>query len=673
MDIKQAQERVNRLKDIINHQRYLYHVLDREELSGEVLDSLKHELFKLEQEFPQLVTSDSPTQRVAGKPLAKFEKVKHAVAMLSLEDVFDEEELKDWEKYLIKLEPSLKLEYFAESKIDGFAITLIYEAGLFLSGATRGDGKVGENVTQNLKTIESIPLKLELKEGGKFKSEIEKLIKKGRIEVRGEVYMEKLDFEKLNKSLIEKGESPYANPRNLAAGSIRQLDSKLTASRPLKFLAYSLVTNFGQKKHSEEHQILIALGFKTNKGRLCRSLAEVVDFYQEIVQKRERLPYQIDGIVVNLNDNSSFEKLGVAGKAPRAARAFKFSPREAVSRILDIKFQVGRTGAITPVAVLEPVKIEGVKITRATLHNEGEIKKLGIKIGDRVVVVRAGDVIPKVTQVLTELRSGQEKEFHFPQHCPVCQTKLVKQRDEAIWRCPNSNCLVRKKENLYHFVSKKAFDIEDLGSKIIDLLVGEGLIFQFVDIFTLKKDDLVSLPGFAEKSAENLIKNIKKSKKISLAKFIFALGIRYIGEETALLLSNYFVNLDRLRRMEKEEVEVIPQVGPKMAESIYQWFRKEKNQKIINDLLKVGVEIISPRGANQKLIGKKFVLTGALKEITREEAETRIRLLGGKVLQSVSQSTDYLVLGEKPGSKLKEAERLGTKIIQEKEFIKLLQ
>ena len=675
MDKAQAKQRIERLKKLINHHRYLYHVLDRQEISDEAFDSLKHELYKLEQQFPEFITPDSPTQRVGGKPLEEFKKVRHEIPMLSLEDVFTEEELGDWENYLKRLEPSAELEYFAELKIDGFAIALIYEKGLFAKGATRGDGRTGEDVTQNLKTIESIPLKLELKKkvtDADIGENIKNLIGKGKIEIRGEVYMGKADFEKLNKDLKKKGQGSYANPRNLAAGSIRQLDPRLAASRPLKFLAYDIITDFSQKKHSEEHDMLFALGFKTDAGKICKNLSEAIAFWKEVAQKREKLPYQIDGIVVNVNDNSLFERLGVVGKSPRGARAFKFSPKQTTSRVLDIKPQVGRTGAITPVAVLEPVKVEGVTITRATLHNEGEIKRLGVKIGDTVIVARAGDVIPDIARVLPELRSGEEKEFYFPKTCPICGTKLIKPKEEAVWRCPNTNCPARKRENLYYFTSKKAFDIEGLGPKIIDKLVDENLISQAVDIFTLREGDLLSLPGFAEKSAKNLIAAIQESKKISLSKFIFALGIRHIGEETAIDLANSFGSIDKLRKATREELEIIPDVGPKIAESIYNWFNSKQNQKIIEDLLRVGIEILPPEKINRKLAGKTFVLTGTLKTMTRNQAKEKIRSLGGNVSESLSGTTDFLVTGENPGSKLKRAEKLGVKIIREGEFIGLL-
>jgi len=676
----EAKKRIEKLKEVINHHRYLYHVLDKQEIPDAAFDSLKHELYKLEQQFPELITSDSPTQRVGGEPLKEFKKVKHAFPMLSIEDVFSEKELQDWEEYLQRLSPSAQLEYFSELKIDGFAIALIYEKGLFVCGATRGSGQVGEDVTQNLKTIESIPLKLHIHgklPSKKIEEKIKKLIAEGRIEIRGEVYMEKAAFEKFNKELEKKGQKSFANPRNLAAGSIRQLDPKLAASRPLKFLAYDIVTDVGQKKHSQDHQVLPALGFKTDPGEICKDINESVGFWRKAAKKRETLPFLVDGVVVNINDNSLFQKLGVAGKSPRGVRAFKFSPKQATTKILDIAFQVGRTGAVTPIANLEPVQVGGVTISRATLHNEDEIKRLGVKIGDTVIVERAGDVIPAVAKVLPELRTGKEKDFHFPKTCPVCQTRLSKPAGEAIWRCPNSKCPARKRENLYFFASKKAFDIEGLGPKAIDKLVDVGLMSTAADLFSLREGDLVPLERFAEKSAQNLIEAIQKSKEIQMSRFIYALGIRHVGEETAIDLANYFDSIDKLKRATQEELKNIPDVGERVSESITNWFRSKQNQKLIDDLFKAGVRVEKPaprqtKGSSLGLKGQTFVLTGSLETMTRDRAKEKIRLFGGSVTESVSKQTDYLIVGENPGSKLEQAKKLGVKILKEKELLELL-
>jgi len=672
-----VKKRIEKLKKVISYHRYLYHVLNKQEISDAALDSLKHELYKLEQRYPEFITPDSPTQRVAGKPLKEFIKVKHEVPMLSMEDIFSEEELKDWEDYLKRLQPArYPFEYFAELKIDGFAITLIYENSIFKYGATRGDGKIGEDVTQNLKTIESIPLRLHIH--GKFPSkEIEQkvgdLIKKGKIEVRGEVYMDKKDFEKVNDERKKKGESQYANPRNLAAGSIRQLDPKLAASRPLKFLAYDLVTDFGQEKHSEEHQILKAIGFKTDSyAKPCRNLEEVISIWREVAKERAILPCLIDGVAVIVNENDLFDRLGTVGKAPRGMRAFKFSPKQSTTILKDIKLQVGRTGAVTPVAVLKPVEVGGVIVSRATLHNEDEIKRLGVKIGDTVIVGRAGDVIPEVIKVLPKLRTGKEKTFQMPKVCPVCGTKLVRPAEEVVWRCKNPHCAARRREFLEHFTSKKAFDIEGVGPKIINQLMDENLIAQAPDIFELKEGDLIPLERFAEKSAQNLVKAIQKSKKIPLARFIYSLGIRHVGEETAIDLAKYFGSIDKFKKASREELEKIPDIGERVSESIYNWFQNKRNQQLIEDFLKVGVKILPPEEIGKKLQGLTFIITGTLETMSRTEAENKIRLQGGRPASSLSKQTDFLVAGREPGSKLEKARGLGIKIIREKEFLGML-
>ena len=671
MDVK---ERIESLKKIINHHRYLYHVLDKQEISDSALDSLKHELYLLEQKHPQLITSDSPTQRVEGIPLSIFKKYEHLIPMLSIEDIFSVEELNAWQEYLKRITPSADFEYFSELKIDGFAISLIYEKGIFVKGSTRGNGKIGEDVTQNLKTIESIPLKLSLHKNvdPAIEKHLKEIIKNGVIEIRGEVYMEKNAFEKFNKELEKKGEKTYANPRNLSAGSIRQLNSKVAASRPLKFLAYDIVTDIGQKTHFQEHQVLPGLGFITDPGKKCRNLDEIVNYWRETARKREMLAFQIDGIVINVNDNSLFEKLGKAGKGFRGIRAFKFSPKQATTRILDIKVQIGRTGAITPVAYLKPVEVGGTMVSRATLHNEDEIKRLGVKIGDTVIIERAGDVIPAVAKTMKELRSGEEKEFHFPKECPVCKTKLIKPKEEAVWRCPNKNCSAVKREFFYHFTSKKAFDINGLGPKIIDKLMDENLISSASDIFLLKEGDLVPLERFAEKSAKNLQKAIEKAKEIPLPRFILSLGIRHVGQETALDLASCFNSIERIEKSSKMELEEINDIGPKVSESISEWFSQKENKEFVENLLKAGVKIIPVKETRKELSGKTFILTGTLESMSREQAKDIVRSLGGKTSESVSKNIDYLVAGENPGSKTEKARRINVKIISEKEFKNIL-
>jgi len=673
MNKQQSKRRIEKLKKVINHHRYLYHVLDQQEISDPALDSLKHELFELEKKFPELVTLDSPTQRVGGKPLSGFKKIKHLVPMLSIEDVFSKQELGNWEEYLKRLASDEEFDFFAELKIDGFAVSLVYENGLFSYGATRGNGKVGEDVTQNLKTIESIPLKLEA-QGALIQERARRLIKKGRIEIRGEVYMETKKFDLLNKKLAAQGEKTYSNPRNLAAGSIRQLDPKLAGSRPLEFLAYDIITDFGQETHSQEHQILPGLGFKTDKGRKCKNLNQAIDFWKEVGLKRDSFPFQIDGIVISVNNNSVFQKLGVVGKSPRGLRALKFSPEQATTKVLDIGVQVGRTGAITPVAVLKPVSVGGVVISRATLHNEDEIKRLRVKIGDTVIIGRAGDVIPDIVSVLPDLRTGKEKSFKMPEKCPVCNTKLIRSEGEIVWRCPNAQCFARQKKYFYHFVSKNAFNIVGLGPKIINRLIDQGLVSDPADLFKLKEGDIAPLERFAQKSAQNLILAIKAKKKIDLPNFIYALGIRNVGEQTAIDLAERFGFLDGLRKVCLSDLEEIRDIGPIVAKSVYDFFQEKKNISFIEKLKRVGVEIggQKPKIKNQKLKGLSFVLTGSLESMSREQAKTKIIESEGRALESVSKKLDFVVVGKDPGSKLRKAKKLGVKTINENQFLKML-
>ncbi len=679
MDKQIAKNRIDKLKKVINYHRYLYHVLDKQDVSDAVFDSLKHELYQLEQKYPDFLSPDSPTQRVGGKPLKKFEKVRHNIPMLSIEDIFEKEELERWQEYINRLLSTTEFEYFCELKIDGFGIALIYENGILVKAVTRGDGKMGEDVTQNIKTIQSIPLRLQLYKSlydKKVEKQLKNMIQKDKVEIRGEVYMEKAVFAEINKKRLKNKEKPFANPRNLAAGSIRQLNPVLAASRNLKFLAYDIpsdtATDIGISTHSQKHQVLSCLGFKVEKGKICKKTDEVIDFWQKAQKKRKFLPYQVDGIVVLINNNVFFNKLGVAGKSPRAIRALKFQSKQAATKIKDIKIQVGRTGSITPVAILKPVTIDGSTITRATLHNEDEIKRLGVKIGDTVIIEKAGDVIPAVVKVLKELRDGKEKNFSFPTKCPICETKLVKPGNEVIWRCPNKNCSAIKKGLLEHFVSKKGFNIGGLGPKIIEQLTTQGLINQPVDLFEIKAGDIVSLERFAEKSAENLIKEIEKAKTISLTHFIYALGIRHIGEETAIDLAEKFRGIDGLRNASVEEIEEMFDIGSVSAQSVYNWFREKRNIDLLEGLKRVGINIILPPKKGNKLANKSFVFTGTLKAMSREEAQKRIRELGGNITGSISKNTNFLVAGRESGSKLNKAKKLGVKVIFEEDFLKLL-
>ncbi|MBU2564628.1 NAD-dependent DNA ligase LigA [Patescibacteria group bacterium] len=646
---EQAKKRIEKLKKEINYHNYLYYILDRPKISDAVWDSLKQELKELEKKYPDLITFDSPTQRVSGKPLDKFKKVNHSLPMLSIDDIFSDQELFDWEKRIKKLSNG-KFEYFVEMKIDGFAVSLIYRNGIFKRGATRGDGKIGEDVTQNLKTIPSIPLKLEKD-----------------VEIRGEVYMDKKAFEKVNKEREKKNLPLYANPRNTAAGSIRQLDPRLAASRDLKFIAYG--TNLNLITHEQEHKMLESLGFRVDKGVLCKNINEVIDFWKKLIQKRHKLDFQIDGIVVTVNNNSLFKKLGSVGRHHRGMVALKFSAEQTLTTVQDIKLQIGRTGALTPVAHLKPIKLGGTTISRATLHNQDEIKRLGIKIGDTVVIQRAGDVIPDVVEVVKKLRTGKERKFIMPFKCPVCDFEIIKQ--DIVYRCSNLKCGAIQRKNLHHFVSKKAFDIKGLGPQIIDKLIDYGLISNQADIFELKKGDLIPLQGFAEKASNNLIEEIEKSKNIDLNKFIFSLGIRYVGEESAINLANKFT-LNDLKKALIDDLLKVQDIGDKMAQSIYLWFRNKNNLELLDRFNNLGIKLINPKRKGDKLKGKSFVFTGELNKFSREQAKEKVRELGGDVPSSVSKNTDYVVVGKEPGSKYDKAKKLGVKIINEKEFFRII-
>jgi DNA ligase (NAD+) len=662
MNKQEAKNRIEKLKTLVNHHRYLYHVLDKQEISDSALDSLKKELFDLEQEFPDLITTDSPTQRIGGKPLKEFKKIKHEQRMLSFNDAFSKEDMQDWQERFMKLlteKEKQEINYYCELKIDGLAIELIYKDGFFQTGATRGDGNIGEDITQNLKTVEAIPLKIEEKKD---------------LIIRGEVFITKKEFERMNKEQKEKGLPIYANPRNIAAGSVRQLDPKITAGRKLDSFAYELLTDFGQVTHEDKHKILKDLGFKTNKhNKYCKNLDEVIKFREYWIKEREKLDYEIDGVVVLINNNEIFEKLGVVGKAPRGGIAYKFPQEQSTTKVLDVIVQVGRTGAMTPVAVLEAVQVTGITITRATLHNEDEIERLGLKIGDTVIVGRAGDVIPDIIKVLPELRTGHEKNFKMPVDCPACGTKLIKIEGEVLLRCPNKNCFAQKRRNFYHFVSRTAFNMDGLGPKIIDRLLDEGLVQTPADLFELKEGDVKNLERFAEKSAENLIKSIHEKKEITLSRFIYALGIRNVGEETAIDLAKYFGTIKKIRDAKLEDFDFIKDIGPVVSKSIYEWFQDKENIKFL-DKLEKSVKILNSEHkiVDLKLNGFSFVLTGSLESMERNVAKEKIRQLGGDISESVSSKTSYVVVGLEPGSKAEKAKKLGVKILDEKQFLDLI-
>ena len=581
--------------------------------------------------------------------------------MLSFNDAFDEKDMMEWEQRFERILPEAKKHgYYCELKIDGLAIELIYKKGRLDTGSTRGDGIIGEDVTQNLKTVDAIPLILNEKKD---------------VVVRGEVFITRKEFENINRAQKKAGLKIYANPRNLAAGSIRQLDPKITASRHLDSYAYSLITDFGQKTHEEEHLILKALGFKTNPhNKRVADMEEVNKFRNHWEKEREKLNYEIDGVVVILNHSDTLNHLGVVGKAPRGAIAYKFSPKESETVVEDVIVQVGRTGVLTPVAVLRPVQIGGTTVSRATLHNLDEIKRLEVKIGDTVIVGRAGDVIPDVKKVLKELRAGKEKEFHMPRKCPVCGEPIEKIEEQVAYRCVNRDCPAIKREAIYHFVSRKALNMAGIGPRIIDQLMAAGLIRDSADLFTLKKEDLLNLERFADKSAERVVAAIQSKKKVALNKFIYSLGINHVGEETGFVLAKKFKKLENIAEAGLKELQNVPDVGPVVAQSIHAWFQKPYNKNILSKFKKAGVHIIEEMVTKEstKFAGKTFVLTGTLESLGRDEAQDKIRELGGDVSGSVSKNTDYVIAGSEPGSKHDEAKRLKVKIIDEKEFLKML-
>ena len=660
-DIK---ERLNKLKEILEKHRYLYHVLDKPEISDEAYDSLFKELEEIEKSHPELTTSDSPTQRVGGEPLKEFNKIRHSTQQWSFDDIFDFDELKKWEekiKNFIKkagLE-SEKLEYCCELKIDGLKIILTYKNGILVQGATRGDGLVGEDVSSNIKTIQSIPLSL--------KENIS-------IDVVGEVWLSKKNLEKINKEREKSGEDVYANTRNLAAGSLRQLDPKVTASRGLDSFIYDVDLTDQKEIDSqyEEIEILKKLGFKTNKyTKVLNSIEDIQKFYEEWSNKKNDLYYELDGIVIKINSLKIQKALGYTGKSPRWAVAYKF-PAEQVTTVLeDIVLQVGRTGVVTPVAHLRPVRVAGSTVSRATLHNEDEIKRLDVRIGDTVILQKAGDVIPDIVSVVYDLRPKNSKPYVFPKKVSACggDGSIERIPGEVAWRCVSKDSFDQNRRKFHYFVSKKCFDIDGMGPKILDVLIEQGLISRFEDIFTLKRGDLLVLPRFAEKSVDNLLESIEKSRKTTLSRLTASLSIPQVGEETAFDIAKHFISIEKIQQAKLEEIESIYGVGPIVAKSVFDWFSDSENRKTIKELLKQ-IEI-KEDVINQKLSGKTFVFTGSL-NIDRVVAQETVRKLGGEVGSSVSKKTSYLVAGEDAGSKLDKAIELGVKIISEADFLNLI-
>jgi DNA ligase (NAD+) len=662
---KEIQERVEKLREEIRRYDYYYYVLNQPLISDAEYDKLFRELLELERQYPELVTPDSPTQRVGAPPAEEFAPVEHAIPMLSLANCFNDEELEEWDDRVRRMLGGEPVEYVCEPKLDGLSVELVYVDGVFTVGSTRGDGRVGEDVTRNLRTIKQVPLRLFPLNG-----KVPRLL-----EARGEVYMEKEAFRRLNEERERAGEPLFANPRNAAAGSLRQLDPNVTASRPLKIFFYAMGRAEGIEIRSQVELLTTfpKLGLPVNPlWKLCKTLDEVKAFYRELLAMRHELPYEADGMVVKVNDFAQREILGEVSRAPRWAIAYKFPAEEATTRVLDIVVQVGRTGALTPVAILEPVEVSGATVSRATLHNEDEIRRKDIRIGDWVIVRRAGEVIPEVVKSIPERRTGAEKEFKMPERCPACGGPVVRPPGEVAYRCENLSCPARIKESIRHFASRRAMDIEGLGEKLVDQLVETGLVRKLSDIYRLKKEDLVNLERMGEKSAQNLLEQIERSKNAGLARLIFALGIRYVGEHLAEVLAEHFPSLEALSNATYEELIQIPEIGPRIAQSIVDFFRNEENRKLIQELKELGVKTEAEKPKEGPLSGKTFVFTGTLSAFTREEARRLVESLGGRVASSVSRKVDYVVVGADPGEKLRKAQELGITILTEEEFRKLV-
>ncbi len=665
---KNVEKEIAKLRDEIRYHEHRYYVLDDPEISDFEFDKLMRRLQELEAQNPELVTPDSPTQRVGGQPAEEFPKVRHSVPMLSLDNTYSLDELKDFDRRVRELSGRSNVEYVGELKLDGLSMALTYEDGVLAHGVTRGDGIEGEDVTTNVKTIRSVPLRIDPQQTAVIGDP-------KRFEVRGEVILPRKAFEQTNAQREAAGEARFANPRNAAAGSMRQLDSRIVAQRKLDmFLYYLLVENREPlREHWQNLEALVKMGFKVNPHRrLCKSFDDLMAYIQEWESKRDGLEYEIDGIVVKVNDFHLWEELGNTAKSPRWAIAYKYAARQATTRVMDIRAQVGRTGTLTPVADLEPVEVGGVTVSHATLHNMDEIARLGVKIGDTVLIQRAGEVIPQVVKVVKQDPEGRE--FRMPSKCPVCGGEVHRAEGEVAYRCVNSACPARLKESLLYFAGRRAMNIDGLGEVLVDQLVDKGLVRDVADLYALTHEQVANLERMGDKSTSNLREEIENSKKASLARLIFALGIRFVGERTGQLLADHFASLDKLAKANEAELLEVEEVGPRVAESILEFFREPHNLKVIEKLRKSGLqfESVKVRKPEGNLAGKQFVLTGALPRYSRDEAKKMIEEAGGRVTGSVSKKTDYVVVGADPGSKLDKARSLGVETIEEDELLKLL-
>lgn len=661
-------KQVETLREELRRHEYLYYVLDEPEISDVKFDRMLEELKKLEAEHPELVTLDSPTQRVGGAPRKGFETRKHSPAMLSLDNTYSMEELEDFDRRVRELSGRDQVDYVAEHKFDGLSISLVYEGGLFARGVTRGDGTTGEDVTANVRTIRSVPLRVD-------SAELKKLRIPADCEVRGEIIMPLRAFEALNEKQQEQGGKIFSNPRSAAAGAVRVLDPEITRSRQLDFYGYLLLAN-GQtpaRLHSESLEALRKLHFKVSpEWRVCHSLAEVKKFIEEWESKREKLPYEVDGMVIKVNDIALRQELGLTSKAPRWAVAYKYPARQETTVVNDVIFQVGRTGTLTPVAVLEPVQVGGVIVSRSTLHNMDEIERLGLRIGDTVIVERAGEVIPHVLKVVKE--GKPRREIVVPERCPECHSRIHKDPEEVAYRCVNASCPAKRRETLLHFAGRHAMNIDGLGDKIVDQLVEKGMVKDVADLYELRLDEVAALDRMAEKSAQNLLDEIAASKNSSLARLIYALGIRFVGERTGQLLADHFGSLPKLAEATIEDLEEVPEVGPKVSQCIVEFFSEPANRKLVQHLKDEGLKMTEKRAAPEdtRFAGKTFVFTGALERRSRDEAGAEVSRHGGKISSSVSKLTDYVVVGADPGSKYDKARSLGVTILSEDEFDDLL-
>ncbi len=665
---KNLEKEIAKLRDEIRYHEHRYYVLDAPEISDLEFDKLMQRLKELELQHPDLVTPDSPTQRVGGAAAAEFPKVRHPAPMLSLDNTYSVDDLRDFDRRVRELAGRDRVEYVAELKLDGLSMALTYQDGKLVRGVTRGDGEVGEDVTSNIRTIRSVPLRLE---AGKLAL----IGNPARFEVRGEVIMTRKAFEQTNAQREAAGEAKFANPRNSAAGSIRQLDPRIVAERQLDMFIYYLLVNGAELpgEHAQALETLSRMGFKVNPNwRRCPAFDDLLAYIQEWETRRDSLDYEIDGIVIKVNNTGLWQELGTTAKSPRWAVAYKYPPRQATTRVMDIRAQVGRTGTLTPVADLEPVDVGGVTVSHATLHNMDEIERLGVRMGDTVLVQRAGEVIPQVVKVVTHAEDGRA--FEMPKKCPVCGEDVHRAEGEVAYRCVNTTCPAKLKESLLYFAGRRAMNIDGLGEALVDQLVDKGLVHDVADLYRLTHSQLADLERMGDKSAQNLLDEINRSKQEELARVIFALGIRFVGERTGQLLANHFGSLDKLAQATTEELVEAEEVGPRVAEAIREFFQEKRNREVIEKLRDSGLQFEQKqtRRAEGKLAGKQFVLTGTLPTYSRDEAKQMIEENGGRVVGSVSKKTDYVVAGADPGSKLEKARALGVKTLDEEGLLRLL-